>query len=203
MSANVRKKGGRDREPVALALADGRTITDAAAAAGLNERTVRRWLDEAPFREWVRALRHERYGQAAGQAAANNAKAVQTLVAILDSPNEANRLGAAKALLTFSFQFRKEDEFAARLDELERLHHAHRDAGPPAGPPDAPADPGPPDGQPDPGAAAGGPGGGAAAGGHPPRPVAGADAGDDWRSCIASVFEADGEVNDGGGAGAA
>jgi hypothetical protein len=186
-----------------LALADGRTITDAAAANGVGERTVRRWLDEAPFREWVRALRHERYGQAAGQAAASNAKAVQTLVAILDSPNEANRLGAAKALLTFSFQFRKEDEFAARLDELERLHHADRDAGPPAGPPDAPAGPGPPDGQPDPGTAAGGPGGDAAAGGHPPRPVASDDTCNDMQKCLDAMFEADGEVNDGGGAGAA
>jgi hypothetical protein len=203
MSANGRKKGGRDREPVALALADGRTIADAAAANGVGERTVRRWLDEAPFREWVRALRHERYGQAAGQAAANNAKAVQTLVAILDSPNEANRLGAAKALLTFSFQFRKADEFAARLDELERLHHADRNAGPPAGPPGAPAGPGPPDGQPDPAAAAGGPGGGAQAGGDHPGPVASDDTCNDMQKCLDAMFEADGEEHDGGGAGAA
>src|SRR5262245_32721008 len=99
MADNGRRK--RD-DALAVSLAGGATLRDAAAAAGIGERTAtRRWTDAA-FRRRVAELRGEMVGQALGRLADGMAPAADVLRALLGAENsdgeprsEKTRLAAA------------------------------------------------------------------------------------------------------------
>jgi hypothetical protein len=106
-------------EALALALASGRTLRDAAAAAGIGERTAtRRWADPA-FRRRVSDLRGELVGLALGKLADGMADAAVTLRKLLNADSEAVRLGACRAMLELTVKLRDAEEVARRLEELE------------------------------------------------------------------------------------
>ena len=97
MSAN-----GRHNADSALvaALAAGFTYSDAGAAAGVSERTVRRRMTDPQFRSQVEAARTDLVSRAVGLAADSVVEAVETLRTLMVSAEgESVRLGAARALL--------------------------------------------------------------------------------------------------------
>jgi hypothetical protein len=107
-------------DALALALAAGQTLRDAAAAAGIGERTAtRRWTDAA-FRRRVALLRGDMVGRALGRMADGMAEAAGVLRALLaaDTP-PAVRLGAARSLLELGVKLREAVELEARLSSLE------------------------------------------------------------------------------------
>jgi hypothetical protein len=123
MADNGRRK--RD-DALAVSLAGGATLRDAAAAAGIGERTAtRRWADAA-FRRRVAELRGEMVGQALGRLADGMAAAADVLRALLGAENsdgeprnEKTRLAAAAKLLELGVRLRESVELEERLAALE------------------------------------------------------------------------------------
>jgi hypothetical protein len=117
MSDSVRRKGW---EALAVALAAGQTLRDAAAAAGVTEMTAyRRWKDPE-FRKRVAELRAEMIARAVGKLADGMSEAADVLRSLLAAESEATRLGAARASLELPVKLHESTELEARLAALER-----------------------------------------------------------------------------------
>jgi transposase-like protein len=108
------------RDTLALALAQGRTVKDAAAEAGVSERTAYTWKSADDFRKRVEGLRAELFEAAVGKLAANSAGAADALGSLIASRNESIKLGAARIILETGARLREALELRRRLDELER-----------------------------------------------------------------------------------
>lgn len=79
------------------ALATGATYEEAAQAAGLSERTVRRRMADDDFRARLWEARSIYLNRALGRLAERSVDAVETLAALLRSESEQIRLKAARA----------------------------------------------------------------------------------------------------------
>src|SRR5205809_210995 len=86
-------------EQLALALATGATLRDAAVAAGVAERTARRRWADPDFRRRVAELRSELVQRSAARMADAMTEAADVLRALLRAKSESVRLGACRALL--------------------------------------------------------------------------------------------------------
>jgi HEAT repeat protein len=117
----VAHRGRRNAdEALALALATGATLRDAAVAAGVGERTAtRRWADAA-FRQHVAELRGGMAARALGKMADGMSDAADQLRQLLAAKSESVRLGAARALLELGTKLRESVELEERLAALER-----------------------------------------------------------------------------------
>ncbi len=106
-------------EALAVALAIGNTLRDAAFAIGIGERTAaRRWADPE-FRRRVSELRGEMVGRALGRMADGMSEAADELRRLLAARSEAVRLGAARSLLELAVKLRESVELEHRLQTLE------------------------------------------------------------------------------------
>jgi len=112
------RKSADDR--LAVELAAGKTVADAAEAAGLSERTAYRRLDDAAFRGRMTTLRGEMIGRAVGRLADASTKAVETLTALLTTDSATVRLGAARSILELGTRLREAVEIEERLSSLEQ-----------------------------------------------------------------------------------
>src|SRR5262249_23194210 len=113
--------GRRKREDaLAVALAAGQTLRDAATAAGISDRTAtRRWADPA-FRRRVAELRAAAVERATGKMADSVAEAADALRALLAAESESVRLGACRAVLELAVKLREAVELEERVAALER-----------------------------------------------------------------------------------
>ena len=134
MSDNVGRKKGY--EALALALAAGQTLRDAAAAAGVTEMTAyRRWREPA-FRQRVSELRAEMIGRAVGKLADNMSESADVLRQLLAEDVKATvRLGAARANLELGVKLHEATELEERLAALERAAKGTSGEQPPGKPP--------------------------------------------------------------------
>jgi len=112
--------GRRNADDVlALELAAGKTLRDAALAAGIAERTAtRRWADPE-FRRLVFRHRGEMVGRAVGELADGMTDAAKTLRELLTCESLAVRLGAARSLLEIGVKAREAIELEERVRILE------------------------------------------------------------------------------------
>jgi len=116
VARNGRKNVG---DSIALALASGATIAQAAEKAGCSPRTVYRRLEDLSFGKAVAELRSQMITQAAGQLAARMGEAVETLQTLLKAESENVRLGASRSILEMAIRFREQLEIDERLRALE------------------------------------------------------------------------------------
>lgn len=107
----------KQRRAIAALLTE-RTVQGAAARAGVGERTLRRWLDDAAFRAAYTEVSRQRLGEAVGQLRAVAGEAVETLRAALQDEHASNRIRAAIALLDTAVKV-EVDDLARRVAELE------------------------------------------------------------------------------------
>jgi hypothetical protein len=108
-------------EALALALAGGQTLRDAAAAVGIAERTAhRRWAD-ADFRRRVTELRGDMVSRSLGKMADGMTEAAGVLRQLLAAQSESVRLGAARSLLELGVKLRESVELEERLAALEKM----------------------------------------------------------------------------------
>jgi hypothetical protein len=121
----VAHRGRRNAdEALALAVASGQTLRDAAAAASVSERTAaRRWADP-DFRRRVNGLRGEMVQRSLGRMAEGMAEAACVLRALLAAESESVRLGAARSLLEYGVRLRETVDFEERLRALEEADAA-------------------------------------------------------------------------------
>lgn len=108
------------RHGLALGLARGRTVRQAAREAGFSERQAHRYVKQEDFQRLVSTLRTDIVDQAVGLLVAASARAVRTLSKLLDDKSSAIRLNAAKCILEMSVRYQEHGELIDRLDELER-----------------------------------------------------------------------------------
>ncbi len=121
MAINVPKKGdGR----LALALAAGASIREAADEAGMSHRTAYRRLTAPKFRLTVQSARDQMFEGALGLLAAISVKAVQALERLLNSESLNVQLGAARAILGIGQQLSERVDVDSRLRALEEKSNA-------------------------------------------------------------------------------
>jgi hypothetical protein len=101
------------------ALLSSRTVVEAATAAGVNERTIRRWLATEAFSTAYRAAARTVAREATTAVLAAQSEAVEVVRAALADPNPTVRLRAAGQLLDLGVRF-AEDDMADRLAQLEQ-----------------------------------------------------------------------------------
>ena len=116
-----RRRGRRVRsvEGLAVALAAGQTLRDAAAATGISERTAtRRWADP-DFRRRVCELRADAVVRATGKMADAMSIAADRLRELLSAESESVRLGACRVILEMAAKMLETTELSERLFIIE------------------------------------------------------------------------------------
>jgi hypothetical protein len=105
----------------ALAVASGTSVREAAAAAGLSERTAYRRLQDPSFRRRVSEFRTSFLSEAVGRLSEAANEAVSTLKALLTSRTDSVRLSAARIILELGPKLREQAELEERITALERV----------------------------------------------------------------------------------
>lgn len=110
-------------ELLAVQVAAGQSIRQAAALVGCSESTAYNFSCSSDFRQRVAAIRSEVTTQAVGRLADSAALAVDTLRELLDASNEPSiRLNASKAILAALPSITEFGELRSRLDAIEGSH---------------------------------------------------------------------------------
>jgi hypothetical protein len=110
------------QERLALLLAEGKTVKDAATLSEIGERTAFTWLADRRFQAFVYQLRGRMLDAALGRLADDATRAVDTFVALLDEETANVRLRAALGILGSMGRLREHVEFEQRLLVLEADH---------------------------------------------------------------------------------
>lgn len=105
-------------EMVALALARGATIEEAAELSGVNRMTIFRRLKTPEFREQVAALKRRILEEALATLQSGATKASKKLHDLADSPDEKIALGAAKEIISLTLKARQIDGLEREVEEL-------------------------------------------------------------------------------------
>lgn len=110
------------RERALVVLAGGGTQAEAAAAANVSERTIRRWLASPDFLAKLRQTTDEHLGQAMRELAAGTRGALAVIANIMGdgelSPSV--RLRATQLWLEAVWKAREQYELTERVTELEQ-----------------------------------------------------------------------------------
>ena len=123
-------------ERLALELATGKTVADAAVAAGVAERTAYRRLADAAFAARVRELRRSVVSVAAARLADGMAGAADVLRKLMDHADPHVRFKAAKAVIELATKVTELSELQQQILEMERSIEENRhDGGRPQIPP--------------------------------------------------------------------
>lgn len=112
-----------NREKALNALLESATITDAATKCGLNEKTLRRYLDDAAFQTEFRASRRVVFEQNIVRLQSLNRSAVDTLERNLNCENPSVEVRAAQIIIEGS---RKDFETLDILERLEKIENEHQ-----------------------------------------------------------------------------
>ncbi len=110
------------QERAIIALLNEQTISRAAAAAEVGQRTLYRWLRKPEFSRAYRQARREAFGQAIALTQRYAPLAVNTLAQVMmdDSAPTSSKVAAATTILRFGREGIELDDLAARLEALER-----------------------------------------------------------------------------------
>jgi hypothetical protein len=97
------------------------TVTEAAKASGISERSIFRWLQRADFMEQYRAAQREVVDKAIGELQGATKEAVATLRRNLSCGHAAVEVRAAHIILEQSFKAIEIQELQERLERLEAM----------------------------------------------------------------------------------
>ena len=113
------------QEKAIVALLREPTVTAAAAAVGLGERTIFTWLQDPLFVAAYRAARREAVSQAIAQLQGASQRAVRVLCQVMDDPkaNQRTRILAANSVLNTALRAIEIEDLAERLAALEAALH--------------------------------------------------------------------------------
>jgi hypothetical protein len=112
---------GRDADDrLALELAAGATVRDAAGAAGVGERTAHRRLADPAFKARVATAREDMFAAATGRLMAGLGRAADALLGLVADPDPGVRLRAAAKVLELGKELGAVADLQRQMDELER-----------------------------------------------------------------------------------
>ncbi len=123
MATRGKKNPGRSAadEALALGLARGLTLVEAATAAHVSERTASRRVADPAFQSRVTELRGQMVTTALGLLADALADAAATMRALLRAKSETVKLSAARSLFEMVLKIREQGELAERIATLEQM----------------------------------------------------------------------------------
>ncbi len=107
--------GPTKREKARVALVAGATYADAARAAGISTRTVRRWMKDHTFRQELQAERRDLLERARNRIAGHLDTALDRLTELTHSQSDGVSLRAVTKVIEWSMQ----DDIEQRLLALE------------------------------------------------------------------------------------
>ena len=115
--------GSKSRADAVLAiyLSAGKSIREAAALAGVAERTVYRRLVQPEFRGKLAVLRGQMIDRLASRISGAGDEVFQKLHSLMEAESEPVRLGAVKTMLDQMIRLREAVEFESRLCQVEQL----------------------------------------------------------------------------------
>ena len=111
-------QNGTPADRLALELAAGKSVAEAAESAGVSVRTAWRRLSDPAFTEAVAGLRSDMYWAAAGRLADGMTEAADTLRALLAADDARVRLAAAGKLIDAGLKVREAVELVREMEEL-------------------------------------------------------------------------------------
>lgn len=113
-----------------IALLRQPTLAKAAREAGLNERTLRRWLNDEGFRAALDATRHEVYGEVLSCMQGGAEKALEALHGVLDddAARPSEKVAAARILLDQAHRAAEVLDLDERMSALEKALEAREDS---------------------------------------------------------------------------
>ncbi len=105
------------------------TLAKAAREAGVNERTLRRWLAEADFRAALDVTRRDVFGEVLSRMQGGAEKALEALHGVLDddAARPSEKVAAARVLLDHAHRAAEALDSNARLAALERALEAREE----------------------------------------------------------------------------
>jgi hypothetical protein len=95
------------------------SVSKAAIAAEVPERTLRAWLKRPEFAEAYRAARREATQHAVARLQQASGAAVGVLISLMASSTPATKLGAARTILEFAIRAVELEDLEQRLAALE------------------------------------------------------------------------------------
>ena len=104
---------------LALAIASGTSIADAAVKVGVGRTTIYRKLENPDFVRLVCEFRDKLIAVALGRIADNLTRAADALAGLLDSPEPHIRIRAARALFSMGIRLRDSIDLTARVRTVE------------------------------------------------------------------------------------
>ena len=127
MAADGKKTAGHgtkskaDRDKAIVALLSEKSVSEAATACGIGERTLHRWLaDDEQFQADYAAAVRATHEAAMSRVQALTAKAVGTLEELLEDAKHPNvRLGAARTVAEIGIHQHDAETILRKLDEIE------------------------------------------------------------------------------------
>ena len=116
------EKFGRKKEAAVMALLSSRNVEEAARVAGVNPRTLYRWMKEPEFDAAYREAKRAAFSQAIARLHQMSSAAVSTLGKIMIDANASGstRVRAADSILDHTSKAIETEDLAARVSELER-----------------------------------------------------------------------------------
>jgi predicted transcriptional regulator len=103
-------------------LLTSKTIQQAADTLGVDERTVRKWLEDPAFLAEYKAAKRKCLDQTIMSIQAMNLKALDSLEKILDGNDPKLYTAAAKAVLDLNFKVIQIEELQTQIDELRKYY---------------------------------------------------------------------------------
>jgi len=119
MTAGEGGKLGRKQEAAIAGLLAHSTLAEAAAAAGIAERTLKNWLQLPEFQKAYAVARQDLLSRTVGRLLATCEKAVATLERNLSAGKPGEQTRAAVAVLTLAVRGVETLELAERLAAVE------------------------------------------------------------------------------------
>ena len=125
------EKRTRKQDLAIAALLAHSTLAEAAAAVGIAEPTLWRWLQRADFQHAYREARRQAVGQAIARLQQASSEAVSTLQDVMNDAGAlaSARVSAAKAVLETAVRAIEFEDLAARVEALEANAEQRKNGG--------------------------------------------------------------------------
>lgn len=122
LTSGGKTKMTRKMEAAIAALLTSPTIGEAAAAVGIHEQTLWRWLQDSDFQVHYREAKRQAVAQAVARLQQASGEAVETLRSVMTDPEApaSSKVTAAKTILEMAVKAVELEDLAGRIEAVEK-----------------------------------------------------------------------------------